>query len=593
MKKIFLFFAALLPFQLFADPFEVDGIYYDFVDGTAETAEWVNIVASPEGVYSGVFEAVPTIVYNGRTYQVNGSNFSSSIFSNSAITEFTLGKGWFDTERPSLTVHLINDKYLQKLTIKSFYDDSEVGFANSWINVGFAYDCVNVFVRQVSEDEYDLVVDKFEVYGPDGQRFTPFLGFDDYSGDKVYFDDNNTIRIKLDNGLAFTYNGRYCTCLKLGSGYYVIILGVEYKGKIMCVRTQPLHSNTGLYTKVDGVYYAIQYDFAEVCAPQNGDTYSGTVNIVPAVTYEGKTYPVTKIGANAFLNSDITSVVFPSSIISVGTSAFEKCSSLVSADMSACSSVNFENYTFYNCPALTDVNLPTEQEDLALSMFYNCSSLAQIEIPSTINKISYSFTGCSSLRQFTVNPGTTVNRPFNECHELLDIEIISDNEDEVAFKLNSNILDIDGNEIPLAAIPALNYYSNSYDPSHDVLISKVYYPDEAGVITMPKSSFTYTHPLSPYDERTATSIMVVYNSNAGDYLDGPVVGSAITGATFAELSIDRETQGIENINITEPSSENSEEFFYNLQGIRINSDALTPGIYIRRTNGKTSKVLVR
>lgn len=33
--------------------------------------------------------------------------------------------------------------------------------------------------------------------------------------------------------------------------------------------------------------------------------------------------------------------------------------------------------------------------------------------------------------------------------------------------------------------------------------------------------------------------------------------------------------------------------YYNLQGMRVDADALTPGIYIRRHDGKSEKIAIR
>lgn len=51
------------------------------------------------------------------------------------------------------------------------------------------------------------------------------------------------------------------------------------------------------------------------------------------------------------------------------------------------------------------------------------------------------------------------------------------------------------------------------------------------------------------------------------------------------------TTGVSDINIDTDS--NTEVEYYNLQGVKIHSDNLVPGIYIRRQGNKTSKILVR
>ena len=95
---------------------------------------------------------------------------------------------------------------------------------------------------------------------------------------------------------------------------------------------------------------ASAYDFMvnSLCYNYNEDGTSVTVTsdvsysslsealIIPAsVTYNGKTYSVTKIDGYAFRNcTGLTSVTFPSSINEVGGYAFDGCASLTKVNIS-------------------------------------------------------------------------------------------------------------------------------------------------------------------------------------------------------------------------------------------------------------------
>ena len=45
--------------------------------------------------------------------------------------------------------------------------------------------------------------------------------------------------------------------------------------------------------------------------------------------------------------------------------------------------------------------------------------------------------------------------------------------------------------------------------------------------------------------------------------------------------------------VEDVEAETAEPEYYNLQGIRVAADNLTPGIYIRRIGSKTDKILVK
>ena len=95
--------------------------------------------------------------------------------------------------------------------------------------------------------------------------------------------------------------------------------------------------------------------------------YSGSVVIPEDVTYNNKTYKVTRIGRFAFSgSSDMTSVTLPNSVYHIAMGAFENCSSL------------------------TSITLPNNVEYIEQEAFYGCSSLISINIPEKVRGIGNS-----------------------------------------------------------------------------------------------------------------------------------------------------------------------------------------------------------
>ena len=81
--------------------------------------------------------------------------------------------------------------------------------------------------------------------------------------------------------------------------------------------------------KIDGIYYYLSGKTAAVTFGE--EKYSGEVVIPSSITVEGKEYPVTSIGQDAFREcSGLTSVTIPNSVTSIGESAFRECSGLTS-----------------------------------------------------------------------------------------------------------------------------------------------------------------------------------------------------------------------------------------------------------------------
>lgn len=73
------------------------------------------------------------------------------------------------------------------------------------------------------------------------------------------------------------------------------------------------------------IYYLWTNNKTALAVSRQGDSfhsyigdYSGDIVIPESVTYYGKTYPVTSIGPDAFVGSDLTSVTIPNSVTSIG-----------------------------------------------------------------------------------------------------------------------------------------------------------------------------------------------------------------------------------------------------------------------------------
>ena len=87
--------------------------------------------------------------------------------------------------------------------------------------------------------------------------------------------------------------------------------------------------------EVDGIYYSINRDDTTVTVTYKGSSffnstdYTGVVTIPPSVTYEGKSYTVTKISYAAFAYCDkVTKVNLPNTLKTIDDQAFRECRGL-------------------------------------------------------------------------------------------------------------------------------------------------------------------------------------------------------------------------------------------------------------------------
>ena len=104
---------------------------------------------------------------------------------------------------------------------------------------------------------------------------------------------------------------------------------------------------------------------------------------------------------------NIESITFTDRVTTVGTHAFDGCSSLISVDLPS-SITTIGEYAFADCISLKKFVVPDKVTDLKEAVFTGCKSLEEITLPANLVKISnYALSECSSLKSLVIP--TSVN----------------------------------------------------------------------------------------------------------------------------------------------------------------------------------------
>ena len=167
----------------------------------------------------------------------------------------------------------------------------------------------------------------------------------------------------------------------------------------------------------------------------NAGYVSGDLTIPERIIYFSKAYRVTSIGESAFWGcSGLTSVVIPSSITSIGRRAFSGCSKLaeIVVDDGNQNYMSIDGILYskdgsllHSCPgAKTSVDIPSSVTSIGGSAFLLCSGLTSVVIPPSVTSIGESaFANCSGLTIVVIPSSVTSisSGAFYDCSNLKEV----------------------------------------------------------------------------------------------------------------------------------------------------------------------------
>jgi hypothetical protein len=250
-----------------------------------------------------------------------------------------------------------------------------------------------------------------------------------------------------------------------------------------------LVSSTLSAATIDDLQFTLINDGTEYSVSAvDATSIAGEVN-VPA-TYNGK--PVTHVNQGAFISANqLTSVVLPDSITTIGATAFASCRSLTSIvlpnSITEIGLAAFENCAFTSvvlpnslttissslftsCPSLSSIVLPNSLTTIGESAFYNCNSLTSIEFPASLTTIEVvAFKNSYNLNSMTFlgSAPTLGTRAFEDTGGG-DITITIYDTHEASYDSWRSLYTFD--VVPGPVIEPVVYYAQiSYDPSSSYL----------------------------------------------------------------------------------------------------------------------------
>lgn len=136
---------------------------------------------------------------------------------------------------------------------------------------------------------------------------------------------------------------------------------------------------------------------------------------------------VTEIGVNAFKDSSITSVSFPSKLVSIEIGAFGNTAVQITGNTFPESLRMIGEKAFANCNTLTELDVPDTVVYIDEGAFVNCTNLAKMNMSSNVKYLmANTFYGCTALKDFVWESDVKLigKETFAYCESLSEFDFI-------------------------------------------------------------------------------------------------------------------------------------------------------------------------
>ena len=184
---------------------------------------------------------------------------------------------------------------------------------------------------------------------------------------------------------------------------------------VSCLRLQNINvnKNNPFFSSRDGILY--NKDMTEIiCAPRG---ITGNITLPNSLV---------SIGSRAFQEcSSLTSVAIPDGVTSIGNSAFAGCSVLTNITLPD-SVTSIGDYVFSDCSSLTSITIPDGVTSIGFWAFEGCTSLSIVTIPNSVVSIgNEAFYACYSLTNVIIGDSVTTigEYAFYSCKNLTSVTI--------------------------------------------------------------------------------------------------------------------------------------------------------------------------
>lgn len=331
--------------------------------------------------------------------------------------------------------------------------------------------------------------------------------------------------------------------------------------QLMAVTVDPENMD---YSSLNGVLYDKQQTTLLLYPKGKGDNYDIPVS-------------VNAIGDYAFYGTNLTSVTFSKSIVSIGAYAFADCSDLSELNLPEDLEIIGDD-AFEYCTGLEKLVLPDKVRIIGKYAFMSCQSLKEVTISENAEEVGRNaFWGCKKLESIVIPDKVTMigDAAFGSCRGLIEVTlgVKVDTIGSMAFSSCSDLMVV-----------------NSRNPEPPVCAAEDIFDGNESVMTL--------HIPEDSDEQYKDALVWKNFKEIIADLEKPAPDSMVGLETRASLIVDSSKNGC----VVLISNKEQTVCVYDVNGKMVRSQmlgkgmnelALADGIYIIKGDSDSLKVIVR
>ena len=295
-------------------------------------------------------------------------------------------------------------------------------------------------------------------------------------------------------------------------------------------------------------------------------------NIVIKSTHRG--LPVKEIGEYAFTDTAITSVVIPSSVVTINTAAFMYCYSLTSIIIPD-SVKNIESSAFYNCQYLNNIILGKGLQTIGASAF-RAAQCKKIIIPSNVINIGENAFNNSHIEEIYVEKfeNQISGAPWGATDALVTYKYLTEvtTEDGLVYRVNDDFSTFSLAKNTNKSIENAIVASTIYEFPVTVIDAVVFqYSDNLKTVTVPNSVITIGYRAFAVCPLLASVSLGsnIENIEEGAFLSCPTLDNITIPNKVTVLNKDLFTRctSLKNITLPEGLIEMRDSVFYKCESL--------------------------